>query len=78
MRKFQPPKGLRKLNKVTYMAIILFLVYAMVWYQDLGYDEYGGTILIIQIFTMIFVIGGLRQMLEIRGSGNFNIPGSGG
>jgi len=82
MRKWSKNKKFRRLNKATYMAIILFLVMSLAWYLDLGYDEYSGTILIIQIFTMIFAIGGLRQMIGIVGdaaiSDGIDLPDFGG
>ena len=80
MRKLKPISGFRRLNKLTYMSIILFLVMSMGWYMDLGYEEYEGTILTIQIFTMLFAIGGLKQMIGIGGalSDGIDIPGGGG
>ena len=74
-------KGLRRLNKISYMSIILFLVISIGWYLDLGYEEYAGTILMIQIFTFLFSIGGLKQMIGIAGgstlSDGIDIPGGG-
>jgi len=82
MRKFKAGKGFRRLNKFSYLAIILFLVMSMQWYLDLGYEEYEGTILLIQIFVMIFAIGGLRQMIGMAGadaiSDGIDLPNFGG
>ena len=69
MRKFKAHKGFRRLNKISYMAIILFLIMSYGWYLDLCYEEYGGTILLIQITTILFMVGGLKQILGILGEG---------
>lgn len=65
MRKWKYQKDIRRMNKVSYLFIILFLIMSMQWYMDLGVQENKNIILFLQIFTLVFAIGGIRQLVGI-------------
>lgn len=62
---------MKRLNKLSWMTIILFLIISMSWYANLGKEEYSGTINFIFILILFFMIGGMKQIL-----GNARIGGS--
>jgi len=63
-------RKLRKINGITLMSIILFLVISISWYMDLGYEENEETILFIVFLIFFFMVGGLVGLM----SDGINVP----
>lgn len=72
-------KGLVKLNKVSYLVIIVFLLSSFVYYSKMDPIP-TGTIIFIKCITILFAVGGLKHMISIGGdslSDGIDIPGVG-